>query len=572
MSALRKIGAYELTHHIGRGGMGDVFRARHTLLDRPAALKLIRPNPAAGTDAATLLRRFEREARATSALTSPHTVQVFDYGATDDSSFYYAMELLDGVDLSSAVDRYGPFPPSRTIHVLRQICQSLAEAHHVGLVHRDIKPANIFVCRAGLQLDFVKVLDFGLVKFVASTDPELSQLTRGDVSPGSPAFMPPEAADGSAAIAPLSDVYGLGCVAYWLLSGKLVFERDTPLRTVVAHIKDPPPPLSERCDQPVPPELEAIVMACLAKDPQDRPESCLALASALAECSVPAWTDAEAADWWEEHDPAPCWTDRAEVITWPEGVEPAAAAGPAHSPSELALIRARVQAALRHNFVYSRLGFTEMDRRVEVARLADSVAQLRPLVADLPESEPVFALEEPDATTTDPAPPPAVAPPRAAEAAHAPRPRPDSSRSLIPAASRSSTLVSVFSGTNRRGSWRPSPRMNVVSVFGGSVLDFRYAQLEPGVTKVECVTVMGGTRIIVPPDLYVQVDGFSLFGHFGRSGRGGPPPEGEGSWLRVSGFAFFGGVTIEVRDPRDPVDGVEVPPKQLPPHRRDSRR
>jgi eukaryotic-like serine/threonine-protein kinase len=299
----REMGSYRLVERLGKGGMGEVWRAQHRLLARPAAIKLIRPEVLGGEDPATrelLLRRFEREAQATAQMRSPHTMALYDFGVADDGTFYYVMELLDGFDLDALVDRFGPVPPERAVHFLRQACASLAEAHEAGLIHRDVKPANIYACRYGRDVDFIKVLDFGLVKHERSDD-GADRLTAAHMSPGgTPAFMSPEQALGEGPVDARSDIYALGCVAYWLLTGTLVFKGVTPLETLVMHVSREPEPLSRRTDRRVPPELEAIVLACLAKDPAARPQTADELAARLAETRLAAeWTQARARAWWE---------------------------------------------------------------------------------------------------------------------------------------------------------------------------------------------------------------------------------------------------------------------------------
>ncbi len=238
-----RLGSYEVLSLLGAGGMGQVWRAKHLMLDRPAAVKLIRPEslgPEAGVQAETLLRRFEREAKATSALRSPHTVQIYDFGTTEDGTFYYAMELLEGRDLKSLVEQHGPLPAERVIYILRQVCESLAEAHRNGLIHRDIKPANIFLAEVAFKYDFVKVLDFGLVKQTPGTGWKGSRLTIEGAVAGTPAFMAPELIKGSSKIDERVDIYSLGCVAYGLLTGQLVFEGNTPLQIIAAHLEQQP--------------------------------------------------------------------------------------------------------------------------------------------------------------------------------------------------------------------------------------------------------------------------------------------------------------------------------------------
>ena len=301
------IGQYTLEEKIGGGGMGEVWRARHRLLIRPAAVKLIRVQGAGSLpdDPERLMRRFEREARATAALKSPHTVQLYDFGVTDDGSLYYVMELLDGLDLDTLVTRHGPVPAERAVRILRQVCSSLAEAHSNGLVHRDIKPANIVIGRHGITYDFVKVLDFGLVKLdSAKPDTDAVKLTAAGSTSGTPGFMAPEIALAEETTDHRVDLYSLGCVAYWLLTGKLVFEGASALKVMLAHAHDAPARPSTRVELAIPPELEALVMECLEKDPQRRPASARAIAARLESIPVAAdWTPERAEKWWAAHLP-----------------------------------------------------------------------------------------------------------------------------------------------------------------------------------------------------------------------------------------------------------------------------
>lgn len=301
----REANLYALREQIGVGGMGEVWRAEHQTLARPAAIKIIRPeilgngDPAAARNA---VRRFEREAQATAALRSPHTVEIYDFGVTQEGVFYYVMEYLDGLDLDTLIKRHGPLSAARAIHILEQACYSLADAHDRGLVHRDVKPANIYVCRMGLEHDWVKVLDFGLVK-EQHHDGE-TQLTVDGMTTGTPAYMAPEMALQDRPVTPATDVYALGCVAYWLLTGKLVFERDTPMAIVVDHVKTEPVAPSTRTELRIPPELDSIVLRCLAKDPDDRYASMMELAEALR--AVPlerSWETRDADEWWGLHLP-----------------------------------------------------------------------------------------------------------------------------------------------------------------------------------------------------------------------------------------------------------------------------
>jgi serine/threonine-protein kinase len=298
------MGYYELIEPLGRGGMGEVWRARHRMLARPAAIKLIKPEVAGtgqGALSTTMIRRFEQEAQLTATLQSQHTIQLYDFGVTDDGAFYYVMEYLNGLDLETLVNKYGPAPAERAIHLMLQISESLEEAHRIGLVHRDIKPANIFTSLHGVQYDFIKVLDFGLAKF----SQENNGLTVSNSASGTPAFMAPEAALGEAVDA-RADLYALGAVGYWLLTGKLVFEGGTAYATVLDHIRKAPVPPSKRTEIDIPKELERIIMMCLEKDPAKRPESAQALARMLRAVEVEfEWNQERAERWWSLHRPEP---------------------------------------------------------------------------------------------------------------------------------------------------------------------------------------------------------------------------------------------------------------------------
>jgi serine/threonine-protein kinase len=302
----REIGSYRLVKPLGTGGMGEVWLAQHRLLARPAAIKLIRAE-ALGSDETTrrtALRRFEREARATAMLGSVNTIQLYDFGVTEDGAFYYVMELLQGMNLEGFVRRFGPLSPERAVHLLRQACRSLGEAHESGLIHRDVKPANIYVCRVGPDHDVVKVLDFGLVKSVRADEPGATELTREGVATGTPAFMAPEMALGKAEIDGRADIYGLGCVAYWMITGQRVFEADGSLATILAHVQEEPVPPSQRSELPIPAVLEQIIMSCLEKEPAGRPQSAAELDQRLAACDLGrGWTAEVAREWWSLHLP-----------------------------------------------------------------------------------------------------------------------------------------------------------------------------------------------------------------------------------------------------------------------------
>ena len=299
ISNAREMGSYSLEKMLGKGGMGEVWSARHRRLCSGAAIKLIRPEvlvEKTGREAHVLQRRFEQEARATALLRSPHTVALHDFGVSEEGSFYYAMELLEGLDLEVLVERFGPQSPARVVEILRQVCDSLAEAHSYGLVHRDIKPSNIFLARLGVNCDFVKVLDFGLVK---AENSENTRLTADGTTAGTPAYMAPELATGDP-FDGRADLYSLGCIGYFLLTGAPVFEEATPVAVALAHLQKQPVPLSQRTELSVPPDLEAAIMRCLAKNPADRFESAAAFGRALAATKgVDHWSYDDAEHWWK---------------------------------------------------------------------------------------------------------------------------------------------------------------------------------------------------------------------------------------------------------------------------------
>jgi eukaryotic-like serine/threonine-protein kinase len=302
----QELGSYRLVERLGEGGMGEVWRAEHRLLARPAAIKLIRPALTTGFgDAATDMgRRFEREAQVTAQLRSPHTVELWDFGIADDGGFYYVMELLDGLDLDKLVKRYGPVSAERAIYLLRQVCHSLGEAETCGLVHRDIKPANIFVCRYGNDYDFVKVLDFGIVKATTTSSSMKTLATSVNVLHGTPAFIAPEQALGVSRVDNRADVYATGCVAYWLLTGQLVFAAETPMDMLLKHAHSVPTPPSARSELPIPPALDDLILACLAKDPAARPQSARELSRRLGEIAgLAPWSEDRAREWWCIHQP-----------------------------------------------------------------------------------------------------------------------------------------------------------------------------------------------------------------------------------------------------------------------------
>lgn len=343
----RQLGNYQLEEMLGAGGMGEVWRASHRLLARPAAIKLVLSEKFDQSDEQRRLR-FEREAQATAQLRSPHTVELYDYGCSPKGEFYYAMELLDGLDLAGFVEHYGPMPAARVIHLLHQACLSLAEAHGQGLIHRDIKPANLFLCRVGVEFDFLKILDFGLVKaqtasetlrheepawpdevpselldsfdnsalssyetldasslHTNSSQGSLSSqnLTIAGMITGTPAYMSPEQITGRA-IDGRSDLYALACVAYWLLSARAVFPGDEPATLLFQHMTMEVSPLEKVCKQPVPAELSELILDCLSKSPKDRPKNAIVLLERLEHMRKKyPWTNEEAREWWIRHQP-----------------------------------------------------------------------------------------------------------------------------------------------------------------------------------------------------------------------------------------------------------------------------
>jgi serine/threonine protein kinase len=315
----RELGSWRLVEKLGAGGMGEVWRAEHRLLVRAAAIKLVKSDPkATPRDAAETRERFRREAQALAGLRSRHTIEIFDYGVTEDGAFYYVMELLDGIDLDDLATKFGPQPAARVIQLMQGACASLAEAHDAGLLHRDVKPANIVICRAADEVDVVKVLDFGIVH-VAGTpiapvvaarepiEPTASgpRMTEYGVVLGTPGFMSPEQARGQPLDA-RADLYGLGCVAWMLLTGTEVFDRSSQQALLFQHVVEPVPALARRVPGWIPPGLVDVVTACLGKEPGQRPPSARLMMSMLRAIPIPeehAWTVAKAQEWWSKHVP-----------------------------------------------------------------------------------------------------------------------------------------------------------------------------------------------------------------------------------------------------------------------------
>lgn len=290
----RHLGQYTLEEKLGEGGMGSVYRARHAMLRRPTAIKLLPPEKS--SEAA--LARFEREVQLTASLSHPNTVSVFDYGRTPDGIFYYAMEYLAGTDLGALVREDGPQPPARVAQVLRQVASALVEAHGIGLIHRDVKPENIILCERGGMPDVAKVVDFGLVRDLEPASG--ARLTQANVIQGTPLYLSPEAIQAPDAVDARSDLYGLGAVGYYLVTGTHVFGGATTVEVCSHHLHSRPVPPSERLGRPIPAGLERLILACLEKDPARRPESAAELRDALGDLDdLGHWGEREAREWWE---------------------------------------------------------------------------------------------------------------------------------------------------------------------------------------------------------------------------------------------------------------------------------
>jgi serine/threonine-protein kinase len=291
----KKFGQYQLRSRLGVGGMGEVYLAEHQLLKRPCALKLIKPE--SGSDPVALAR-FEREVQSAARLSHPNTIEIYDYGHTDDGTFYYVMEFLPGMSLQDLVKPDCPLPAGRVIYLFRQVCAALAEAHSLGLVHRDLKPANIFVAFRGGEADVAKILDFGLVK--PTKDEGAVELTSDNRVSGTPLYMAPEQAVADRALDARADIYALGAMMYFALTGQPPFNAPTPFEVMMAHARDPVvPPSQVRTD--VPADLEAVILRCLAKKAQDRFQDVRALGNALAACAAaPDWDLDKANAWWNE--------------------------------------------------------------------------------------------------------------------------------------------------------------------------------------------------------------------------------------------------------------------------------
>jgi hypothetical protein len=293
--AAKQLGQYTLEEKIGSGGMGSVYRARHAFLRRPTAIKLLDSDKMPEKEAG--IARFEREVQLTSQLNHPNTIAIYDFGRTPDGIFYYAMEFLEGINLEDLVEKFGPLPEGRAIAILQQICGSLAEAHDIGLVHRDIKPSNIILTRRGGVSDFVKVLDFGLVKPMGSNE---VKLTASNALIGTPLYLSPEGIERPNEVDLRTDIYAVGCVGYFLLTGTPVFDGASIMDVCLAHLRQSPQSPSERIKKPISPHLEAVILRCLSKNPKDRPPSARALSDDLSKCETAGtWTRTDADTWWE---------------------------------------------------------------------------------------------------------------------------------------------------------------------------------------------------------------------------------------------------------------------------------
>ncbi|MSP56372.1 MAG: DUF1707 domain-containing protein [Myxococcales bacterium] len=485
--------------------MGEVWRARHRVLLREVAVKVVRPGAlGVGPDQdRALLERFTREARAAAVLRSPHSVQTTDFGTTEDGRFYMVMELLEGVDLHQLVLRFGAQPPERAVGLLAQAAEALTEAHGQGLVHRDIKPSNLFVCRLGLQTEFLKVLDYGLVRTAAA-----SELTQSGVLPGSPAFLAPEIIRGNEPT-DRADVYALGAVAVWLVTGRLLFEGRTVLEQVAAHLERPAPRLRDLVPE-VPEALSALVAACLEKDPAARPPIA-EVAAALAQ--APPWSGDE---WWAAHLPI-----RGGAATV---VRPAGAPALVEDLDLIAIHpadRERAFGLLKQHFEASRIDLIDFERRLDAARVAPTPTHLEAALRGLPAGPPGPGL---GAATL------AVAPRRAAV--------------------ETGRILSIVATVKRAGVWEPERRITATSILGEVTLDLRCAELLPGCTTIRCYAMVGSITIIVLPGTFVEVAGWGVLGSFEAAPTGRRPP-GDEPWVRVSGTSVLGAVDVKAR-PRDP--------------------
>jgi len=295
VTSIRSLGQYQLEEKLGEGAMGVVYRATHGMLKRPTAVKLLRPE----LGGHEVLERFRREVQLTAGLTHSHTVTIYDYGRTPEGLFYYAMELLNGANLQQVVEATGPQPVRRVVRILRDVALALDEAHSVGLIHRDVKPTNIMLAEQGGVHDVVKVLDFGLVKRMQEPD-ELDKTDTYSIQ-GTPHYLSPEAINSPGEIDARSDLYALGAVGYYLLSGRTVFEASSVFDLCMHHVQTEPTPLNEVVSERIPEDLERLILSCLSKRKEDRPASAQVMADALDQLDLPPWTRADAARWWDRY-------------------------------------------------------------------------------------------------------------------------------------------------------------------------------------------------------------------------------------------------------------------------------
>ncbi|MET0593951.1 MAG: protein kinase [Polyangiaceae bacterium] len=562
----QRVGQYDLLERIGEGGMGEVWLARHESLRRLVAVKLIHPQTLTSKSAAEARRQFEREAHATSTLRSPHTVALFDYGATPDGNVYYAMELLDGISLAALVHEFGPIPPERAVHLLSGVCESLAEAHDRGLVHRDIKPGNVFTCVLGTKYDFVKVLDFGLARTLPTLSPGSSPAITGTIA-GSPAFMAPEAARGEFATS--CDIYGLGCIAYWLLTGKFVFEAATPIDVILAHIQETPAAPSARGAK-VPPELDRIVLSCLEKDRNKRPQSAAELGALLEACPLEArWTPARARAFFEENRDAIARANPATLKSRAIAERgDSSIAGDAATSARPASHADRPPVAgpidrLQHHFTKSHIDVHELELRMLRVKKAKTEQEIERVFADLPPLDPTPLDAKPlDARAPGlPVKPNgrSIAAAAAREDAIAPagktgntlvgivEPRYSAALAMRGDPRPETQIVSVMSSNRRDISLRDGDEGTAVAVMGQATVFVDCSQLsEHGEAVLECVAVMGNVTVYVKAGVDVEAGGVGVLGYFERWG--GQRRQRRGPLLHITGAAVLGGVKVIVVD------------------------
>jgi len=568
-------GPYELIEMIGVGGMGEVWRE--------GAIKLVR-REALGPSAEGVLKRFRKEAQVTAGLSSPHTVDLFDFGESEDGTLFYAMELLNGIDAQNLVERFGPQPEGRVVHLLLQVCESLGEAHQQGVIHRDIKPANIFLCKVGLQVDFVKVLDFGLVKSLAPS-PEETMLTAMNATAGTPAFMAPEIASGRAEVDARADIYCLACVAYWLLTGQQLFPKESPIQSLLAHIQEEPPAPSLVRPEEISAEMDHLLLRCLAKEPAQRPANTEEVAEALRALAERApWEPARAREWWAAHLPEQLNGKKGPALvrstttdeTLPgdvgQGVpltqaNPIAAASPGKGtpPTEAADPAPAAQAApemlplkrghdsalsnqrlaairqLRNHFAYSTIDVYELERRLEMVQAATDGAELEPAVADLPalDSNGKVPIVRPAAAVG--------AQPQQPQQPHALAPVAQGNAGALAANTwDSSTIAAFLTKETRQGAWKVTREITIFALLGGAELDFTQVEIPYPAVEVNLSCFMGGVKIIVPEGLYVESNAIAVAGSIDIPAAAVPPIR-DMRRIHLTGMLFLGGVDVIVR-------------------------